>query len=125
MAVNLLRKRLTERHEHNRPVNGVEAHNVLADDVRVGRPVLFVLLRASVGVVADTGDIVRERINPNIHNVFGIEVNGNSPLKARARYAEILKSGLDKVVEHFLFAALGVNKVGILLDVFLELFLIL
>ena len=58
MTEHLLGKRLTQSHEHNRPVDRMEAYNILAYDVRVRRPVFFVFFAASVGVVAQRGDIV-------------------------------------------------------------------
>ncbi len=42
VAVDLLRKRLAEGHQHDGPVDGVETDDVLTDDVDVGRPVFLV-----------------------------------------------------------------------------------
>ena len=58
MAENLLRERLAESHKHNRPVDCVEAENVLADDVDICRPVLVIKLARAVGRVAECGDVV-------------------------------------------------------------------
>src|SRR3970282_1964672 len=50
--------------EHGRPVDRVEARDVLADDVQVGRPPA----REVVGRVgkAGTGDVVDERVVPDV-----------------------------------------------------------
>ena len=58
VAVNLLGKRLAERHEHNRPIDCVETDNVLSDNVNVCRPVFFIKLTAAVRVIAESSDIV-------------------------------------------------------------------
>ena len=53
-----------------------------------------------------------------------VKCNGDAPLKARTAYAKVLKSGLNEVVEHFLFACLGVNEVFVAFDEIFKLFLI-
>ncbi len=121
----LLRNGKSECVKHDRPVNRVESHNILTDNVAVARPVLLEKLGRTVGVVAECGDIVRERVYPYINNVLGVECNGNAPCKSGTRNAEILKSRFNEVVEHFLLSAFGNDKIGVLLDVILEPLLIL
>ena len=54
-----------------------------------------------------------------------VKIDGHAPCKGRARNAKILHAGLDEVVDHFLFARFGINKVGVRLYVILKAFLIL
>ncbi|MPM90050.1 hypothetical protein SDC9_137166 [bioreactor metagenome] len=42
VAEDLLGQRFTKGHEHNRPDDGMEAHNLLADDMHIRRPELAV-----------------------------------------------------------------------------------
>ena len=58
MTEDLLRERFSESHEHNRPVNRVEAENVLTDDMDICRPVFVVKLACTVGRISESGDIV-------------------------------------------------------------------
>ena len=53
-----MRQRLAQRHEDNGPVDRVEAHDILAYDMQVARPVFFIHITAAVGVVANTCDVV-------------------------------------------------------------------
>ena len=56
--------------------------------------------------------------------MVGVKIDRDSPLEARARNAEILQAGLDKVVEHFFFAAFGIYKVRVRFYIFLKLLLV-
>ena len=124
VAVNLFRERLAERHQHNRPVNRVETDNVLADDMHVGRPVFFIKVAAAVRVIAERGDIVGKRIDPDVNHVFRVKGDRNPPFKRGARDAKVLKTGFDEVIEHLFFARFGVNEVFVAFNKFFELFLI-
>jgi hypothetical protein len=55
-------------HQEGRPIDRVEADDVLADHVQVGRPVFLELLALSVGIT-DASDVVGESVNPHIHDV--------------------------------------------------------
>ena len=82
MAENLLRQRQAERHEEDRPVDRVEADDVLADQVQVGRPVALELLGTlAAAVVADAGDVVRQRVEPDVDDVLVVEVDRDAPLE--------------------------------------------
>ena len=59
MTEYLLRQRLAESHQEDRPVDGVEADDILADQVHISRPeLLVVLIVVAVRIVAAEGDIV-------------------------------------------------------------------
>ena len=53
-----------------------------------------------------------------------IKINRYAPAEARPRYAQILKSRLDEVAQHFVLSRFGLNKVRVLLYIVLELLLI-
>ena len=115
---HLLRQRQVERHEENRPVDGVEADDVLADEVQVCRPIALELLGGvAVAVVADAGDVVRKRIEPNVHDVLVVKIDRNAPLEGGSGNAEVLQAGQEEVVHHFRFALRRLNEFRVLIDV--------
>ena len=60
----------------------METDNILSDQVQVCRPVLIEKLRAvAVRIVSDSGDVVGQRIQPYINDMFRIKVYRDSPLK--------------------------------------------
>ena len=107
----VLWQRKLESHQHSRPDDRVEAHDVLCDHVSVGRPVLVVVV-VPVVEIAEGGDIVGERVDPDIDDVLVVKGYGNAPLEGRARNAEVLKTGTDKVVYKLRRAGLGTEIVG-------------
>ena len=68
----------------------MEAKNVLADYMRVCRPIFVEQLGAAVGIIAESGDIVRKRVYPDIDDMFVVKVDRNAPFKRRTGNAEIL-----------------------------------
>ena len=113
VAVHLLGQRQVERHEDGRPDDGVEAHNLLADKVDVGGPVLFII-GIIVRAVAHGGDVVRERVDPHINHVLRVEIHRDAPGEARAGNAEILQALLDER-DHLVLAALRLDEAGLIL----------
>ena len=81
VAENLLRKRLAERHQEDRPVDRMETDDILPDQVQVSRPVPAVFVRGTVRVIAGEGDIVAQRVKPHINHVLRIKVHRDSPGK--------------------------------------------
>ena len=118
MAEYLLRERLAESHQENRPIDGVEADDVLTDEVNVRRPeLLVVLVMVAVRVIAAEGDIVGQCIEPDVDNVTRVEIDRNAPAERGAGYAEVLKTRFEEVVDHLVLAALRLNELRMLLDV--------
>jgi len=85
-----------ERQQDGGPVDAVEARDLLADEVQVGGPVALELLLLGVlllcgqivavlGPVADGGDVVGERVEPDIYDVLGVAGNRDAPGEAGAR----------------------------------------
>ena len=107
----MLGQRQLERHQHGGPDDRVEAHDVLGDHVDVGGPEFVVIVVAAVQV-AQRGDIVGERVDPDIDNVLLVKGDGNAPAERGARNAQILQTGLDEVVHQLGGAGLGLQVVG-------------
>ena len=94
VRVDPLRHGDARRHQECRPVHRVEADDVLADDVHVRRPVAPVRI-ALVGK-ADAGDVVGQRIDPDIHHVFWVVRYLDAPIERRARDRQIFQAAFDE-----------------------------
>ena len=79
----------------------MEADDVLADDMKVGRPVFFIQLARLIGVVAKAGDVVGQRVDPHIDDMAVVKIDGDAPLEGGAGDAQVGQPRLDKVVDHF------------------------
>ena len=86
-----LRHRDAGRHQERRPIDRVEAHDVLADDVQRRRPVALEHLALVVGK-ADAGDVIGQRVDPHIHDVLVVAGHADAPVEGRARDREILQA---------------------------------
>ena len=115
-------QRLAERHQKDGPVDGMEAGDVLADDVQLFgiAPEFVIKGRAAVGVVAEPRDIVGESVQPHIDDVAAVKIDGDAPLERRARNAQILQALLQKVVHHLVLAGDGADEIGVRFDVMNE-----
>src|SRR2546421_10624422 len=86
-------------HQKRRPVNSVKAKNIFADDMQSG-PKFFEADRSLLLLVAksDRGDVIRQRVEPNVHRVIGIAGNRNTPTDGRAQTTngEILQAAGDE-----------------------------
>ena len=67
-----LRRRQAGRHQERRPVQRVLADDLLADQVRHGRPEALDArgCRRIVGAEAERGQVVRQRVEPDVHHVL-------------------------------------------------------
>ena len=118
MSEYLLRQRLAQCHQENRPVDRMEPDDILADQVQVCGPQLLILFGAvAVCIVADTGDVVGQRIQPYIDDMLGIEGHRNPPGEGSTGYAQILQSGEQEVVHHLVLTGNGLNELGMLINV--------
>lgn len=106
MAEHLLGEGQIQRHEHSGPDDRVESHDFLADEMDIRRPVFLIetiILRA----VAKRGDIVGERIHPDVDDMLRVECDRHAPGKRRAGHAQVFQTRLDEVVEHLIAAGGG------------------
>ncbi len=89
--------------------------NFLAHHVDVRGPELFVIVVRLIAV-AQRGNVVAQRVNPDIHGVLGVKGNGDAPLDRGAGNTGVLQALLDKG-DHLVLPALGLDALGILLVV--------
>src|SRR6202011_5190117 len=83
------------REQESRPIDGVEAHNVLSDHVQVGRPVAPEFWALDVRI-ANGGDVIGERIDPHVHDVLRVGWHFDAPVEGGARDREVLQAALDE-----------------------------
>ena len=118
MTEDLLRQRLAESHQEDRPVDGMEADDVLSDEVQVRGPVLLIEVAVvSVRVVAQAGGVVAQSIQPHIDHVLRVEVHRDAPLEAGAGHAEILQPRQQEVVHHLVLSGDGLDELRMTVDV--------
>ena len=113
VAEHPLGQRQIQSHQHGGPQDGVEAEDLLAHHVQVSRPELAVLVVLLVAV-AQSGDIVAQSIDPDVHGVLGVERHGDAPLDGGAGDTGVLQALLDEG-DHLVLAALGLDELGVLL----------
>ena len=117
MTEYLLGQLKSQRVQHDRPVNRMEAHDFLAHQMHVRRPVFVKQLRM-IGAVAQRGNVIGKRVDPNVHHVLGIEIHRHAPLEGCAAHAQILKSGTQEIIQHFVRPRRRLNEIGMAFDVF-------
>ena len=113
MAVDLLRQRQIEGHQDRGPDDGMEAHDLLADEMDVGGPEFREFLR--VVEEARRRDIIRQRVEPDIDYMLFVAGHGDAPVEGGARDAEVVEALLDEA-HHLVFARRRADEVGIRLD---------
>src|SRR5262249_478553 len=82
-------------HQKGRPIDRMKADDVLADDVDVGRPKyrIFAVFHFRI---AERGDVVDQRVEPDVNHMAGMSRHRNAPGKAGARDRTILQARLDE-----------------------------
>ena len=111
MGIDAARQRQAGGHQEGRPVDRMEAHDVLADDMQVGGPVgrALALLRKAGG-----GQVVGQGVDPHIHDVLLVAGHGNAPVEGRPRDRQVAQARAHE--GHHLVAPLGrADEVGIVL----------
>ena len=95
----------------------MEADDILTDQMKICRPVFLELLCTfTVTIVADTGNIVGQCIQPYINHMARIKVYRNSPFEGSSGYTEILKSRKQEVVHHLILAGFRLDKFRMCID---------
>ena len=122
---DVLRRLDPGRPQHGRPVDRVEAGDVLADDVQVGRPPA--LERLEVVGVAGPGDVVDQGVVPDVDRArlrvprAVLALRGLAVLRDRERDApggagaadrEVLEALADEP-QHLVAAVVGLHEVGV------------
>ena len=109
--VDLLGRGQAGRQQHRRPVDAVEAEDVLADHVGAGPPRAEAGL---VGAVADRRDVVRQGVEPDVRDVALVPRQRDAPGDRRAADREVLQAAADEA-EGLVALGLGPDEVGVLL----------
>ena len=85
MRENLLRQGQARAHQEGRPVNRVKAGNVLTDNMQTRRPEGGVNVAVCFGI-SGHGQIIGQRIHPDINHMLRIVGHRHAPIESRARY---------------------------------------
>ena len=81
----------------------METDDVFTDQMQICRPQFVELFGTfAVAVISDSCDIVGQRIEPYVYDMFWIEVYRDSPFEGCSGYTQILKSRKQEVVHHFI-----------------------
>ncbi len=81
------------------------------------RPVLLEQLAGvPICVIANLGNIVAQRIQPDINHMFGVEIYWDSPRKRSPGNAQILQPRQQEIVHHLIFAGHRLDKFRVGVD---------
>ena len=94
VSEHLPRQRDAGAHQHRGPDDAVEAGDVLADHVQVGRPPG--VEQRVVGAVADARDVVDQRVHPDVDHAAGIGRNRYAPRLPGPAHGDVLEAGLEQ-----------------------------
>ncbi len=95
------------REEQRRPVDGMKALDVFADDMspmRILHP--EALIERAIASIVERGDVVAQGIKPDVHDLLRVAGHGDAPITRAcpgARDAEILQPPPDEA-ERLVFA---------------------
>ena len=114
MTEHLFREGKSRRHKENRPIDGVKADDVFTDDVDVCGPIFFVERSSLFAVESEPRDIVEQRVQPDIDDVFRVEGHRDTPLEGGTRNAQILQPRFKEVVDHFVLSGKRDDEIGVI-----------
>ncbi len=92
MRKHALWQRNSRRHQECWPVDCMEPRNVLTDDMSIGRPVAPLFIGCIR--ISNCRDVIRQGVNPDIHDVLFITRNRNTPVECRARNRKVFQTRL-------------------------------
>ena len=102
MGKDTLRRRQSGGHQEGRPVNRMEAQDILADHVQIGRPESAE--QVAIGIrVPHSGYVVGQRVEPDIHDVVVIARHRHAPVEGGARDGQVPQPALHKA-DHLIAA---------------------
>ena len=107
MAEDFLRHGQIGAHQESRPVHGVEPDNILPDQVHAGGPEFAPFL--GVCRITEPGDVVGQRIDPDIHYVLVTARHLYAPVEAGAADRKISEA-LRNEGYHLVPPAFGFEK---------------
>ena len=115
-------------HEQTRPNDGMEPQNILSNNVNAGGPEFGQsFLGIWIGIQPiDTRQVIGKGINPNVHDVLGIEAfwSVDTPFEGGSRNTQIPKRVGRQSSQNSVAMLFGTNKVGIVLNIFDQLVMI-
>ena len=82
------------RHQHRRPIHGMEPQDVLPDEMDVGGPHAREPLR--VRAVPGRREVVRERVEPDVADVVRVPRQRDPPAEVRPADREVLEASADQ-----------------------------
>ncbi len=100
----------------------MEARNVLADHMDIGGP-KFLKLRRALVRIADAGDVVGQRVHPDIDDMARRVRHRNAPIQRGARNRQILQPAFDEA-DDFVAALRRQDEIRIVLVMAQQLVLI-
>ena len=113
------RQRHAGGEEEGGPDHAMKPDDVLADHVEVARPEPRV---RAVGVV-DAREVVRQRVEPDVHHVVGVARHGDPPRERRARHREVAQRLFLEARDHLVPPDVGHHELGVRGDVVEDLLL--
>ena len=102
MDEDVLGERKVGGHQEGGPEDGVEAQDVLGDEVKAGGPEGLRQLALSErrpggsGRVGERGVVVEKRVEPDVEDVLGIPRHGHAPGELVAREGDVVQPGADE-----------------------------
>jgi len=112
---NLRRQWLTGREKHRRPVHGVEAQDVFADQMNVRRPCRRVpggVIGSGFGSVPGRGGVVQQSVEPYVHHLGVVPGKRDSPINTRPRHRNVHQALLEES-HHLVVGALRADRFGV------------
>ncbi len=107
---DLSRQRQPGRHQEGWPEDRVKAADVLADDMSVGRPVRRA--RGRLVRVAGAGQVIGQRVDPDIHDVLRVVRHRNAPGEGGPADRKIVQPAADEAHD-LVPVLLGRDEVGV------------
>ncbi len=106
-----MRHRNARSHQKRRPVDAMEAADLLADEVHIGGPELREpgLVRRIIRPVSKRGHVVGQRVEPDVNHMLLVAGNRNAPRKTGAADGQILQPAAHKR-NHLAARRLRLNK---------------
>ena len=98
-------------HEKRGPVDAVEAHDLFANHVHAG-PIFFVLAGVCLAV-SEGGDVVGQRVEPDVDHVLGIVRHRDAPGERAAADRKIAQAAAHKR-QHFVAPRFRTDEVWLL-----------
>ena len=94
MGINPFWRRQSGSHQEGRPIDRVKAHDIFAHHVQIGGPIFSVI--AGFIRISQRGDVIGQRIHPDIHDVFGLIGHRYPPIETGTRDRKIVETTFDK-----------------------------